>query len=207
MEKAIIILSGGQDSTTCLLMAIKEYKKDNIEAISYIYNKKYRKDVECAKNICKKLNVKHTIFDAGVIQTMGKSNNVEGRNLILISLACMYAQTQNIHNIIIGLAGNSTHPDCTIDFVKELQKTIKVATNYDINIITPLINLKKREIWEIADKLGCLEFVENETYSCWNSQDEHCMKCLSCKMRFEGLEEYKEKRDERKNKCNRLGKN
>lgn len=202
MEKAMVILSGGQDSVTCLLMAIEKYKRENVEAISYIYNGKYRKDVECAKIICKKLKIKHNIFDAGIIQSMGKSNNVEGRNLILITLASIYAQTKNIHNIIIGLAGNSIHPDCTKDFVEELQKTIMKATSYEINIIAPLINLKKSEIWEIADKLGYLEFVENETYSCWNSQKEHCKECLSCQMRFKGLEEYKEKRDGREYKYN-----
>ena len=147
------------------------------------------------KKICEELKIKHNIFDAGIIQSMGRSNNVEGRNLILISLASIYAQTKNIHNIIIGLAGSSIHPDCTIDFVEELQKTIRKATDYEINIIASLINLKKSEIWGIADQLGYLEFVENKTYSCWNNQKEHCGECLSCKMRFNGLEEYKEKKD------------
>lgn len=197
MEKAIVILSGGQDSTTCLLMAIKEYGNDNIEAISYVYNNKYRKDIECAKNICKKLKVKHKIFDIGVMQNMGKSNNIEGRNLILISLATIYAQTQNINNIIVGLAAHSIHPDCSIEFIESLQKTIRIATNSKINIITPLIRLEKYEIWEKAEQLGYLEFVQNETYSCWTNQDKHCMKCLSCKMRFDGLEKYKEKKVEK----------
>lgn len=199
MEKVVIVLSGGQDSTTCLLMAIKKYKKENVEAISFVYKEKYRKDIECAKQICEKFNIKHTIFDAGIIQEIGRSNNVEGRNLVLLSLSAIYAQTNNISNIMIGLAGNSVHPDCSADFVKQLQKTIAKATGANIKILTPLIEKEKVEIWEIADKLGCLEIVEKLTFSCWDNENEHCMKCLSCKARYDGLRKYKEIKYARKN--------
>lgn len=189
-EKALVILSGGQDSTTCLLMAIDKYKRENVSAISFIYNNKYRKDVECAKEICKGLNIKHEIYDIGVLQDLAKSNNFEGRNLVLISLAVIYAKANGINNIIIGLASNSSHPDCSIEFLNQLIKTIEIAIEEDINIEAPLIKLEKSEIWEIADNLGYLDYVKDKTFSCWNKQDEHCGKCLSCISRIEGLQKY-----------------
>lgn len=190
MEKALVILSGGQDSTTCLLMAINKFKKENVHAISFIYNNKYKKDIECAKQICKELEIEHKIYDIGVLQDISKSNNFEGRNLILISLAAIYANTNGINNVICGLAGNSSHSDCSIEFFENLKTTIKIAIGNNIKIEAPLIKLDKSEIWGIADKLGYLKFIENKTFSCWNGQDKHCRKCLSCKMRFEGLEKY-----------------
>lgn len=195
MDKALVILSGGQDSTTCLLMAINKFKKENVYAISFTYNNTYRRDIECAKKICKKLKIKQEIFDIGVLQDISKSNNFEGRNLILISLAAIYANANGINNVICGLAGNSSHPDCSIEFFKRLKTTLKIAIGKNINIEAPLIELNKSEIWRIADKLGYLDFIEKETFSCWNRQDEHCKKCLSCKMRFEGLKEYLKNKD------------
>lgn len=190
MDKALVILSGGQDSTTCLLMAINKYKRENVYAISFVYNGKYRRDIECAKQICKELNIKHEIYDIGVLQDITKSNNFEGRNLILISLATIYANINEINNVICGLANNSSHPDCSIDFFESLKNTIKIAIGNDINIEAPLIKLDKSEIWECADKLGYLEFIKDKTFSCWDRQDKHCRKCLSCKMRFDGLSKY-----------------
>ena len=190
MNKALVILSGGQDSTTCLLMAINKFKKENVYAISFIYNNKYKRDIECAKKICKELGIKHKIFDIGVLQDISKSNNFEGRNLILISLAVIYASANGINNVICGLAGNSSHADCSIEFFENLKTTLKIAIGRNINIEAPLIKLDKSEIWKMADKLGYLKFIENKTFSCWNRQDKHCKECLSCKMRFEGLTKY-----------------
>lgn len=192
MDKALVILSGGQDSTTCLLMAINKFKRENVYAISFVYNNKYRRDIECAKQICKELNIKHEIYDIGVLQKIAKSNNFEGRNLVLITLATIYASTNGINNVICGLAGNSSHPDCSTEFFENLKNTIKIAIENNINIKAPLIKLEKSEIWEMADKLGGLEFVADKTFSCWNRQDKHCGECLSCKMRFEGLSRYLE---------------
>lgn len=198
MEKTLVILSGGQDSTTCLLMAIDKYKKENVCAISFIYNNKYKKDIECAKQICKELKVKHKIYDIGVLQDISGSNNFEGRNLILISLSAIYASTNNMNNVICGLAGDSIHLDCSTKFFENLKNTIKIAIGMNINIEAPLINLNKNKIWEIADNLGYLKFIENKTFSCWNRQDKHCMNCLSCKKRYEGLVKYLELKKEDK---------
>ena len=190
MNKVLVILSGGQDSTTCLLTAINKYKRENVYAISFVYNNKYRKDIECAKIICQELDIKHEIYDIGVLQNISQSSNFEGRNLILISLAAIYANANGINTVISGLERDSSHPDCSIEFLENLKNTIKIAIGNNINIETPFIKLKKAEIWKIADEMGYLEFIKNKTFSCWKRQDMHCGECLSCKTRFEGLSEY-----------------
>jgi 7-cyano-7-deazaguanine synthase len=195
MEKVVVLFSGGQDSTVCLLMAIEKYTKENVEAISFIYNNEYRKDIDCAVRICKKLNVKHTIYDAGVLHNIANNNNVEGRNLVLMSLSAIYAQVHNITNIMVGVALDDIkcdcpHPDCSVEFIESLQETIMKASGCGINIIAPLVNLKKVDIWRLADELGYLEFVKKETFSCYISEEKHCKNCISCKLRFESLEDY-----------------
>lgn len=197
MENAIVILSGGQDSTTCLLMAINKYKKENVNAISFIYNNRYRKDIECAKKICQELDIRHEIYDIGVLQDISKTNNFEGRNLFLISLTAIYAKANNINNIIVGLAGNSIHPDCSLEFFEQLKKVINIGVSENIKIEAPLINKEKSDIWKIADEIGKFEFIKNKTFSCWDSQDKPCGKCLSCKSRNEGMEKYLKVRGKR----------
>lgn len=196
MDKAVVILSGGQDSTTCLLMAIDKYKKENVNAISFIYNNKYRKDIECAKTICQELNIRHEIYDIGVLQDISKTNNFEGRNLFLISLAAIYAKTNNIKNIIVGLAGNSIHPDCSLEFFEQLKKVISIGMSDSIKIEAPLINKEKSDIWKVADEMGKFDFIKNKTFSCWDSQNEPCGKCLSCKSRNEGMKKYLKLKEE-----------
>lgn len=190
MEKAVVILSGGQDSTTCLLKAIHQYGKENVSAISYTYHHKFRKDIECAKRICQQLKIHHEIYDIGVIQDLSQTNNFEGRNLLLISLAVIYAKANQIQHVIVGLAGNSIHADCKEEFLEQLKKTIKIGIDDQIHIEAPLINKEKKDIWKLADELGYLNFIKDNTFSCWTRQDQPCGICQSCQVRQSGLEEY-----------------
>lgn len=194
-DKVLVLFSGGQDSTVCLLMAINSYGKDNVEAISYIYNQEYRKDIECSKKICSLLDIKQHIFDIGVIRTLAETSDFEGRNLLLTSLAAIYANTHNFNKIVIGIAaedviGSVSHPDCSIEFINRFQDCLTIALDSKIEVITPLITSRKEEIWKIADELGYLELVKKETFSCWNKADKHCMVCRSCELRFNGLLKY-----------------
>lgn len=194
-NKAIVLFSGGQDSTVCLLMAINEYGEENVEAISFTYNHQYRKDINCAIKICEKLGINHKIYDLGIVHDIANSNNIEGRNLILVSLVAVYAKVHEIGNIILGVAAEDTkggivHSDCSVEFVICLEKCIQIAIDENIRILTPLIKLTKKDIWKIADELGYLDLVKHETFSCWESQEKHCMKCKSCELRYVGLQEY-----------------
>lgn len=194
-EKTLVLFSGGQDSTVCLLMAISKYGKENVEAISYIYNQKNRTDIECAKSICRKLGIKQHIYDIGIIKNIAETNNFEGRNLLLVSLAAIYASTHKFNQISIGVAaedviGSVSHPDCSLEFVEALKKCLSIALDTQLELLTPLIKLKKEEIWKLADEMGYLDFVKEETFSCWNNGTVHCMKCRACELRFEGLMKY-----------------
>lgn len=190
-EKALVLFSGGMDSTVCLLLAIKEFGCENVIALSFTYNHLYRSDITAAKKICEKFKINHKIFDLGVLYELSKSNNVEGRNLILISLAAIYAMNNECNKVYVGVTDDDTHIDCSKKFIEVLEKTIHEGVTSKIKLITPLLNLNKKGIWELADKLGYLEFVKEETFSCWQSNStKHCLLCKSCQARYNGLKAY-----------------
>ena len=152
-KKALVLLSGGQDSTVCLLIAIRMFGNENVEAISYIYNHNYRKDIECSKRICKLLNIKQHIFDISIIREIAESNSFEGRNLLLISMAAIFANTHSFNQIFIGVTaddvlGSVIHPDCSIEFVDSLKKCLAISLDSPIEVITPLIYSNKKDIWK-----------------------------------------------------------
>ncbi len=212
--KALIVFSGGQDSTTCLLQAIKDYGRENVQTVSFYYKQKHDLELEVAKNIAEKLGVQNIVMDTsllgqitnnamlkdgGQIQEGDKYPNtfVDGRNMLFLLLAAIYAKGQGIKNIITGVCQTdfSGYPDCRDVFVKSLNVTLNLAMDYEFNLITPLMWLKKKDVWQLADNLGYLEFVKNNTHTCYNNVIGGCKKCPACLLREKGYNEYmKEKK-------------
>lgn len=196
-KKAVVLFSGGQDSTVCLLLATERFGRENVHALSFIYNDAHRYDIDCAKKICKLLGVNHSIYDAGIMNKISNCSSVEGRNLLIGTLALIYAQAHSISYIYIGIAlddvtGKVIHKDCSQEFITTFQACADSALPQQIKIVAPLIRLNKVEIWKIADELGELDLIVDQTYSCWNNIKDHCGHCQACKQRFESLRKYKE---------------
>lgn len=210
-EEAIIILSGGQDSTTCLFYALDKYKK--VEAISFDYVQRHRSELECAKRICNKYGVKHQIVEVDFLNAL--TNNaltrmdievdqekganvvpntyVEGRNMLFLMVAAIIAKSKGIHDIYIGVSETdySGYPDCRDIFIKSLNVSMNLAMNYQFRVHTPLMWLNKAETWELADKLGVLDVIKDETVTCYNGiKGDGCGKCPACKLRRRGYTEY-----------------
>ena len=189
-RKALVIFSGGQDSTTCLLQAIADYGRENVETISFQYGQRHAIELEKAKWIAEDLGVKQTVIDTSVIKqttnnaliddsqeiTATKETDypntfVDGRNMLFLLLAGCYAKQQDICDIIIGV--------CETGF-----------SGYNFNLITPLMYLTKAQTWEMADKLGYLDYVRKYTHTCYYGVDGGCGKCPSCILRDKGLTDY-----------------
>ena len=120
-DAALVVLSGGQDSTTCLLWALKKYK--TVEAVSFDYNQRHKKELECAAKICEKFGVRQKIMDMSLLSELapnsltraeikvdeeapesGTPNSfVEGRNLLFLTYAAIYAKGLGINDIITGV--------------------------------------------------------------------------------------------------------
>jgi len=213
-KKALILFSGGQDSTTCLFWAIKKYGKDNVLALGFFYGQRHSEELECAKKICKKLEISYEVLDLSILNSITKnaltSQDIEisqtknelpttfvpGRNVIFISLAASYAYERKINDIIMGVSDTdySGYPDCRSDFIKSMEITLQQGLEFDFNIITPLMHLDKAGVWNLSKELGCFDIVMNDTITCYNGiVGAGCGECPACVLRKKGLEQLDDK--------------
>jgi len=216
MKKAVIIFSGGQDSTTCLYWAKNHF--DEIEAITFNYGQKHSIELECSKKICDKNNIKQTIIDISFLNTIvdsaltsngnvNKLNSkglpdsfVPNRNQLFITLAHSYAQKIGAESLITGTCETdfSGYPDCRNVFIKSIEATSNLGSESDISILTPLMYLNKAETFKLADELGYLNEIVNDSHTCYNGDREHlhewgygCDNCPACELRKNGFNEFK----------------
>lgn len=191
-SSAIILLSGGQDSTTCLYWCKKNFKK--ILALSFSFGQKHVKELECAKRICESNKIDHIIIDLNILNAYKNSNNcISGRNLFFLSFAALAAKCYNFDSIVIGVSQQdyNTFPDCREDFIKALNVALNLAMDSNITIYTPLMNLKKEDIWKLADDLGIIDIIKNETLTCYNGViGNGCGQCNACQLRNSGYKKY-----------------
>lgn len=214
--EALVVFSGGQDSTTCLFWALKNFKK--VSTITFIYGQKHSKEVEMARAIAEKAGVDFHLQDVSFISQIGSSSLtdssikmdqdkpkdsvpntfVPGRNLFFLSIAAVYARERGIKHLVTGVSQTdfSGYPDCRDSFIKSLNVTLNLAMDDQFVIHTPLMWIDKAETWELADELGVFDLIRNETLTCYNGvPGEGCGHCPSCKLRSEGLNSYLARRE------------
>lgn len=208
-KKALVLFSGGLDSTTMLAMV-----KSNgyeITALTINYNQRHVSEIDFSKKSLSQLQInKQIIFDLDLSKIGGSaltdnipvpidSNDnipttyVPARNTIFLSLASSFAERLNISDIFIGanIIDYSGYPDCRPEFIKSFEKTINLGTKLGvegshIRIHTPLIKMTKAEIIKKGHSLG-VDY--SLTLSCYNPTDSGlaCGKCDSCKFRKDGF--------------------
>lgn len=209
-DQALVIFSGGQDSTTCLLQAIAQYGANQVQAISFIYGQRHSIELDCAQQIVQELGIKQTTIDLSLIGQLthnalmddqvsieesgdGPPNTmVDGRNALFLMYAGIYAKSQGIKQIYLGVSETdfSGYPDCRDVFVKSMNVTLNLSMDYDFQIHTPLMYLTKAQTWALADNLGYLDFVREKTHTCYLGVKDGCGECPSCVLRENGLREY-----------------
>ena len=217
-EDALVVFSGGQDSTTCLFWAKKHFRK--VYAITFIYGQKHVREVELARAIAQKADVEINVMNVPLIGSLGSNsltnNSIEmdsekpsdsypntfvpGRNLFFLSIAAVYAREKGIRNIITGVSQTdySGYPDCRDAFIKSRNVTLNLAMDDQFILHTPLMWLDKAQTWELADQLGVLDLVRNETLTCYNGiPGDGCGHCPACTLRRQGLETYLKLKEER----------
>ncbi len=215
MKKALVVFSGGQDSTTCLFWAKKEFEE--LEAISFDYGQKHRLELEVARTIAEKAGVpwqsfrldllnrisRNALTDPEVeVETEKPANRppntlVEGRNMLFLTYAAVYAKSRDIHHLVtgVGQADYSGYPDCRDEFIRSLNQTLNLSMEYPYEIHTPLMWKDKEQIWQMADELGVFDLVRKETLTCYNGiVGDGCGHCPACTLRRRGLERYLEKK-------------
>ena len=210
--RAVVILSGGLDSTTCL--AIAKNQGFECHTITFDYGQRNRAEINAAKNICAQMGAaSHRIFELPINQFKGsaltddainvpehdESNNdipityVPARNTIFLSIAMGYAETLEASAIFIGVNAMdySGYPDCRTEFIHAFQIMANLATKTSVegrqfSIETPIINLTKAEIIAIGHKLG-VDY--SLTVSCYraDANGHACGTCDSCSFRRKGF--------------------
>lgn len=172
--KAVIIFSGGQDSTTCLYWAKKRFT--DIYAIGFKYGQKHINEIEAAKKICNRENINYKIFD---IENLLNTNNeselrlTEGRNSLFITIAGIYAKSLGITDLITGTCQMdfNDYPDCRRKFIDSIQLTLSLGMDIDFRIHTPLMYLTKAETWKMAKDLNILDIIIHDTRTDYNGSN------------------------------------
>jgi 7-cyano-7-deazaguanine synthase len=192
-NKALVVFSGGQDSTTCLHWALNRYKE--VEAITFQYGQKHSIEIEQSKKILEKTGVKQIVVNLdqslgflaesaltsnGDVSQTNKyglpSSFVPGRNGIFLYNAYVYALKTNVDSLITGVCQTdySGYPDCRRDFIDQLLKTMDTGVFGDkqsgLTIETPLMYLDKADTFKLAEDENCLEDVINLSHTCYNGK-------------------------------------
>ncbi|EGQ9324785.1 7-cyano-7-deazaguanine synthase QueC [Vibrio cholerae] len=217
MEKAVVVFSGGQDSTTCLVQALKEF--DEVHAITFDYGQRHKLEIEVAQQLAKQLGVTaHKVMDVSLLnelaissltrddipvshelQANGLPNSfVPGRNILFLTLAGIYAYQIGATTVITGVCETdfSGYPDCRDEFVQAMNQALAKGMDLPLMIRTPLMWLNKAETWALADQLGALDLVRHQTLTCYNGLiGDGCGECPACGLRQAGLKAYLDNRD------------
>ena len=213
MEKAVVLLSGGLDSTVC--MAVAKSQGMDIYPISFNYHQRHSIELEGAKKVAEFFGVKkHLIIETNMEQIGGSAltdqaiqvpdgdteradipvTYVPARNLIFLSYALGYAEVIGASSIFIGVnaVDYSGYPDCRPEFIEKFQRLADFSTKASaaehkkIQVITPLQSLSKKDIVLLGTKLHApLQF----THSCYKGGEKACGVCDSCKLRLKGFAE------------------
>lgn len=193
-NKAIVVFSGGQDSTTCLYWALNRFK--HVEAITFNYGQKHSVEIEQSKLILDKVGVKQIVVDLnqslGFLAESALTNNgnvseinkyglpssfVPGRNGIFLYNTYVYALKTGADAMVTGVCQTdySGYPDCRRDFINELLNVMDMGVfgenkSSGLAINTPLMYLTKAETFRLAEEEGCLNEVIELSHTCYNGK-------------------------------------
>lgn len=203
--KTILIYSGGMDSTTLLYKLLRAGNR--VQALSFDYGQRHRKELQSAQKICRRLKVPHKIVDIAVVKDLMKGSAltskikvpeghyaskrmkitvVPNRNMIFLALAIAQAVSLKFNRVAMAVhAGDhAIYPDCRPAFIKAMRSVSKIANYQSIDVYTPFLNITKRDIARLGRFLG----VPYElTWTCYKGLKKPCGKCGACVERTEAL--------------------
>ncbi|HNW15468.1 MAG TPA: 7-cyano-7-deazaguanine synthase QueC [bacterium] len=209
-EKAVVLFSGGLDSTTVLAYAVS--KGFDITPLTFSYGQRHSIEVEKASLALRKyglwnksavFNIDLSVFSNCSLLNSGieipkdpdkgiPSTYVPSRNLIFLSIAAGFAETIDASRIFIGVnsVDYSGYPDCRPEFIRKFNETVSVGTKKGVEssiiVEAPLIDMSKKEIIQLGISLG-VDY--SMTHSCYNPSENglSCGVCDSCRLRLEGF--------------------
>ena len=196
-SSALVLFSGGQDSTTCLAWALSRF--DRVETVGFEYGQRHGVELQCRAPILASmrlrfpdwaaklgddqvisLDVIKAIGDTALTSDMAIAMNanglpntfVPGRNILFLTIAAALAYRRGIETIVTGVCETdySGYPDCRNEFVKAMQVAISLGMAKDFSLETPLMWIDKAATWRMANQLGgdaLLDIIREQTHTCY----------------------------------------
>lgn len=217
MKKALVVLSGGQDSATCAAWAAAMF--DEVSALSFFYGQRHSKELEAAKEIAEMFGMKHQIMDMNPLmgnKTSGLTDDsisvnekdektglpksfVPGRNLLFLNAAGSVAISEGIFDLVTGVCQTdySGYPDCRRDTINSVEDSIYLGNQEIVDqygagqfiIHTPLMYLTKAETVSLASRLPKGLEAVGKSWTCYEGGDKPCGQCPACELRIKGFKE------------------
>ncbi len=212
-KKAIVVHSGGMDSSICLALAVEQYGAENVLAIAFTYGQRHSVELERAQKICKDWKVERLVLNIDCLAKItdnaltnskldishkeGEAPNtlVSGRNGLMARVAAIHANELGADCIFMGVIeveeANSGYRDCSRKYMDIIQAALRVDFDNHFEIKTPLVYLTKKQTMELAYNMGMLEYLLENTVSCYEGIDKlGCGRCPACNLRNEGIKEF-----------------
>ena len=208
-DTALVVLSGGQDSTTCLYWALARFS--SVETLTFDYGQRHRIEIDCAARIARQAGVRNTVLPLDTLAVLGgnsltdesmtirddddrgsglPNSFVPGRNLLFLTAAAAYAWQHEIDHIVTGVAQTdySGYPDCRRETLAALQQALRLGMESNVELHTPLMDLSKKDTVLLAQSLGALDAMAL-THTCYMGERPPCGLCPACVLRAKGFAE------------------
>lgn len=213
-KSAIVIHSGGMDSSICLALAIKEFTAPHVLSLSFSYDQRHSLELQQAAKICATWDVDHHVVPLECLQAITSNALMDpsipivhsqdqppntlvlGRNGLMARLGAIHAHHLGAHCIYMGVLGvegsYSGYRDCSRDYMDLKQHILRLdLDDPTFGIRTPLVHMTKKETLHLAHHLGILPFLLKETITCYNGiPQQGCRSCPACLLRNEGLNQF-----------------
>ncbi len=211
LKKAVVVHSGGMDSSLCLALAIEEFGRENVLSLSFRYGQRHSPELAQAERICHDWGVDHSelrldylseVTDNALtrhhltIHHQPANTMVIARNGLMAHIGGIHAYHLGASCLYLGVieadAALSGYRDCSRAYMDLIENILRLDfDNPGFEIRTPLIKLTKKETLVIGKQLGILEYLLQETITCYEGIPEYgCQHCLACRLRNEGIRQF-----------------
>lgn len=216
-QKVLVVYSGGMDSFTLLHHALQNPSEREVGAISFNYGQRHVRELECARKVCRNLQIEHTVVDMqglGALLTGGgtslipngdndvpeghyaaenmHSTVVPNRNMIMLSIAAGFAAANGYNTLATAVHAGDHHiyPDCRPEFIRSVSDTLRVSQYQEIHMWTPYLTISKGDILRQGlERVGLRAEEYADTWTCYKGGESPCGRCGSCVERLESFHE------------------
>lgn len=214
-KKAIVLHSGGMDSSLCLALAIREFGASEVLSLSFSYDQRHPPELVQAAKIARDWRVSHTVLNIDCKSITSSAlldpsipiihNNQEppntlvmGRNGLMVRICAIHAEYLGAHYVYTGVieveGSNVGYRDCSRAYMDLKQQILRIDLNDPLfEIRTPIVKMSKKETMELGKQLGILTYLLKETITCYEGiAQKGCQTCPACKLRNEGIRQFLE---------------